>query len=110
MDYEKVSENLQEYGRLRWEHTKLTVIEEASKIGSKLIVFLILFTLIILVFAMLSVGGANYLNTVFSNSYSGYFFVAVLILGVLCLLYVLRKKFRKIFFSILLNKSIKTNS
>jgi len=85
-------ENLSGYVETRVELVKLEVREEIAKVLSHALMIGVLLLLALLFILFISLGWANYLNSYFKDSFSGYWIVAGMY-GVPCLfIYLLRKR------------------
>jgi len=90
-------ENLSGYLETRVELIKLEVREEIAKLLSHALMIGLLLLLGLLFILFISLGWANYLNTHFNDSFSGYWIVAA-IYGLPCLIiYVFRKRISQFF-------------
>jgi uncharacterized membrane protein YqjE len=85
-------ESLSGYIETRVELVKLEVREEIAKVVSHALMIGVLLLLGLLFILFISLGWANYLNTFFNDSFSGYWIVAG-IYGLPCvLIYLFRKR------------------
>ena len=90
LNINKLKETLSAYVKIKLDLFKLDLTEHLSKILAKVIAFLIIFFMATLVFAYAGFALANYLNTIFENTYGGYLvisgFFLILLLIILYLL------------------------
>lgn len=86
----KLKETIAAYVKIKLELFKLDITAHLLKILAQVIAYLIIFIMAVLVFAFAGVALANYLNSVFENTYGGYLVIAgfflILLLIVLYLL------------------------
>lgn len=72
----KLKETIAAYVKIKLELFKLDITAHLLKILAQVIAYLIIFIMAVLVFAFAGVALANYLNSVFENTYGGYLVIA----------------------------------
>jgi hypothetical protein len=104
----KLKETIAAYVKIKLELFKLDITAHLLKILAQVIAYLIIFIMAVLVFAFSGVALANYLNSVFENTYGGYLVIAGFFLILLfIILYLLQSGKLKIFLE---SKMVDSNS
>ena len=73
--FEKLKENLQQYVNTRYDLVTLKVTQKVADMSARCVYFLIVTTILSMLFFFLNIAFAYYLSALFGNNYSGFFIV-----------------------------------